>query len=52
VPRWNCWRPTGVFVDGPSDLLTRCILATRRAEYDRCRRMDDDAVRAATFAIF
>lgn len=26
------------------------ILATRRAEYDRCVRMGDDAVRAVTFA--
>ncbi|MGI9062959.1 MAG: glutamine synthetase family protein [Pseudonocardiaceae bacterium] len=41
-----------VLVDGLGDLLTRCILATRRAEYDRCVRMGDDAVRALTFAIF
>jgi glutamine synthetase len=41
-----------VLLDGLGDLLARCILATRRAEYDRCVRMGDDAVRAATFAIF
>ncbi|NMH97418.1 glutamine synthetase family protein [Pseudonocardia acidicola] len=41
-----------VLTDGLGDLMTRCILATRRAEYDRCVRMGDDAVRAATFAIF
>lgn len=41
-----------VLVGGLGDLLTRCILATRRAEYDRCVQMGDDAVRRATFAIF
>ena len=30
----------------------RHILATGRAEYDRCVRMGDDAVRAVTFAVF
>jgi glutamine synthetase len=41
-----------VLVGGLGDLLTRCILALRRAEYDRCVQMGDDAVRRATFAIF
>lgn len=41
-----------VLVGGLGDLLTRCILATRRAEYDRCVEMGDDAVRAATFTTF
>jgi glutamine synthetase len=41
-----------VLVGGLGDLLTRCILATRRAEYDRCVQMGDDAVRRATFAVF
>lgn len=40
-----------VLMDGLGDLLARCVLATRRAEYERCLRMGDDAVRAATFAI-
>ena len=33
------------------DLLTRCVLATRRAEYARCVRMGDEAVRTVTFAL-
>jgi len=41
-----------VLTDGLGDLLTRCILATRRAEYDRCVQMGDDAVRAAMFTVF
>jgi glutamine synthetase len=41
-----------VLMDGLGELLARCILATRRAEYDRCVEMGDDAVRAATFAVF
>ncbi|MGH3935253.1 MAG: glutamine synthetase family protein [Pseudonocardiaceae bacterium] len=41
-----------VLVGGLGDLLTRCILATRRAEYDRCVQLGDEAVRKATFAIF
>jgi hypothetical protein len=39
-------------MDGLGDLLARCVLATRRAEYDRCAAMGDDAVRAATFSVF
>jgi glutamine synthetase len=41
-----------VLMDGLGDLLARCILATRRAEYARCAAMGDEAVRAATFAVF
>jgi glutamine synthetase len=41
-----------VLMKGLGDLLGRCILATRRAEYDRCVRMGDDAVREATFTTF
>ena len=41
-----------VLVDGLGDLLTRCILATRHAEYDRCVRIGDDAVRALTLTTF
>ncbi|GAA1257966.1 glutamine synthetase family protein [Pseudonocardia aurantiaca] len=41
-----------VLMDGLGDLLGRCVLATRRAEYDRCAGMGDDAVRAATFSVF
>ncbi len=41
-----------VLVGGLGDLLTRCILATRRAEYERCVEMGDDAVRARTFTTF
>lgn len=41
-----------VLMDGLGDLLARCILATRRAEYERCAAMGDDAVRAATFTVF
>ena len=41
-----------VLMDGMGDLLARCVLATRRAEYDRCSAMGADAVRAATFSIF
>jgi glutamine synthetase len=41
-----------VLTGGLGDLLTQCILATRRAEYDRCMQMGDDGVRRATFAVF
>jgi glutamine synthetase len=41
-----------VLMTGLGDLLGRCILATRRAEYDRCVRMGDEDVRAATFSTF
>jgi glutamine synthetase len=41
-----------VLMKGLGDLLGRCVLATRRAEYDRCVRMGDDAVRVATFTTF
>jgi glutamine synthetase len=41
-----------VLMDGMGDPLARCVLATRRAEYDRCSAMGADAVRAATFSIF
>jgi glutamine synthetase len=41
-----------VLMDGLGDLLSRCILATRRAEYVRCAEMGDEAVRAATFSVF
>ncbi len=40
-----------VLMGGLGDLLGRCVLATRRAEYARCVRMGDDAVRAVTFAL-
>jgi hypothetical protein len=36
---------------GLGDLLGSCVLATRRAEYARCVRMGDEAVRAVTFAL-
>ncbi len=39
-------------MDGLGDLLARCVLATRRAEYERCVRMGDDAVRTVTFGVF
>jgi hypothetical protein len=41
-----------VLLDGLGDLLGRCILATRRAEYDHCVQTGDEAVRAATFTTF
>jgi glutamine synthetase len=41
-----------VLMKGLGDLLGRCILGTRLAEYDRCAEMGDDAVRAATFTTF
>jgi glutamine synthetase len=41
-----------VLMDGLGDLLARCVLATRRAEYDSCVAMGDAAVRAATFSVF
>lgn len=41
-----------VLTVGLGDLLTRCILATRRSEYARCAQMGDDAVRAVTFEVF
>jgi glutamine synthetase len=41
-----------VLAGGMGDLLTRCILATRRAEFERCVQMGDEAVRRATFAVF
>ena len=47
-----CLEADEVLVGGLDDLLTRCVLATRRAEYDRCMQMGDDAVRRATFAVF
>lgn len=40
-----------VLMGGLGDLLGRCVLATRRAEYARCVRMGDDTVRAVTFAL-
>jgi glutamine synthetase len=40
-----------VLMGGLGDLLGRCVLATRRAEYARCVRMGDDEVRAVTFAL-
>jgi glutamine synthetase len=47
-----CLEDDAVLMDGLGDLLGRCVLATRRAEYDRCVEMGDDAVRAATFSVF
>lgn len=41
-----------VLMGGLGELLSRCILATRRAEYDRCVEMGDEAVRRATFSVF
>lgn len=41
-----------VLRDGLGELLARCVLATRRAEYRRCVEMGDEAVRAATFTAF
>ena len=41
-----------VLMDGLGDLLGRCVLATRRAEYTLCAEMGDHAVRAATFSVF
>lgn len=41
-----------VLMDGLGDLLGRCVLATRRAEFARCVEMGDDAVRGATFSVF
>ncbi len=40
-----------VLMDGLGDLLGRCVLATRRAEYARCVRMGDEEVRRMTFAV-
>jgi len=40
-----------VLMDGLGDLLGRCVLATRRAEYARCVRMGDEDVRRVTFAV-
>ena len=47
-----CLEDDTVLMEGLGDLLGRCVLATRRAEYDRCVEMGDDAVRAATFSVF
>jgi glutamine synthetase len=41
-----------VLMDGLGELLGRCVLATRRAEYEKAVRIGDAAVRAATFAVF
>lgn len=41
-----------VLMSGLGELLSRCVLATRRAEYARCVEMGDEAVRRATFAVF
>jgi glutamine synthetase len=41
-----------VLTGGLGDLLTRCILATRRSEYARCVQMGDAAVRTVTFGVF
>jgi len=41
-----------VLMDGLGELLGRCVLATRRAEYEKALRIGDAAVRAATFTIF
>ena len=40
-----------VLMAGLGDLLGRCVLATRRAEYARCTQMGDEAVRRVTFAV-
>jgi len=40
-----------VLMAGLGDLLGRCVLATRRAEYARCTQMGDQAVRRVTFAV-
>jgi len=40
-----------VLMAGLGDLLGRCVLATRRAEYARCTQMGDAAVRRVTFAV-
>ena len=40
-----------VLMAGLGDLLARCVLATRRAEYARCTQMGDEAVRRVTFAL-
>ncbi len=40
-----------VLTAGLGDLLARCVLATRRAEYARCTQMGDEAVRRVTFAV-
>ncbi|MGH3871064.1 MAG: hypothetical protein ACRDSR_06030 [Pseudonocardiaceae bacterium] len=41
-----------MLIGGLGELLTQCILATRRAEYDRCVQLGGDAVRKATSALF
>ena len=40
-----------VIMNGLGDLLGRCVLATRRAEYAQCVRMGDEEVRRVTFAV-
>ena len=40
-----------VLMAGLGDLLGRCVLATRWAEYARCTQMGDEAVRRVTFAV-
>jgi glutamine synthetase len=41
-----------VLMEGLGELLGRCVLATRRAEFARSVEMGDEAVRRATFAVF
>lgn len=41
-----------VLMGGLGDLLGRCVLAVRRAEYERCSAMGDDAVRLRTLDIY
>lgn len=41
-----------VLTDGLGELLSRCVLGTRRAEYARCVELGEDAVRKATFSVF
>jgi glutamine synthetase len=53
--QWDALRELevdAVLMDGLGDLLGRCILATRRAEYEHSVQTGDDAVRAATFTTF